>query len=71
MAAKTQPKFPQVSVDLAGTVSRLDVVQKVRLAMRKAGLERGLMDQFARQALEGDLEHVKSTAEGWVSVIGA
>ena len=65
----SDPKFPEVHVQLIGTSSHaLAIVSRVQRALRKHGAPKDVQDAFFKEATSGNYDHVISTAMDWVTV---
>lgn len=62
-------KYPEVTVALTGqNGNSMAIVAAVGRALRKAGVLEGEVDEFRKEALSGDYDHVLQTAMAWVEV---
>ena len=65
----SDPKFPEVHVQLIGTSSHaLAIVSRVKKALKKNGAPSDVIDVFCDEALSGNYDHVIQTAMDWVTV---
>lgn len=63
------PKYPEITVPLTGEDGNaFFIIGRVRGALRKAGVPKGEVDQFVRQAMSGDYDNVLQTTMRWVDV---
>lgn len=62
-------KFPKVSVKLTGEDGNaFFMVGRTRDALRKARVSNELIEEFSKEALSGDYNHVIQTIMAWVEV---
>ena len=65
----TQPKFPDVQVQLSGEDGNaFHIIGRTRMAMKRAGVSREEIDRYSAEAMAGDYQHVLSTTMATVSV---
>lgn len=65
----SEPKFPQVNVKMVGEDGNaFSILARVSGAMRKAGIDKGEIDQFTSEAMSGDYDHLLRTVMATVSV---
>jgi hypothetical protein len=65
----TQPKYPQVRVQLTGNDGNaFAVLGAVTRAMQRAGIDKTDRDAFLAEATAGDYDHLLATAMRWVEV---
>lgn len=66
-----KPKYPHISVTLTDRVdgNAHSIVGAVARAMRDCKVPRKEIDEFRREALSGDYQHVWDTAHATVDVI--
>lgn len=65
-----EPKYPNVSVELekGEDGNPFMVVGHVRMALKRAGVDSGEIDEFSEEALSGDYDNVLQIAVKWVDV---
>lgn len=64
----TQPKFPDVQVQLSGEDGNAFMIAgRVSTALKRAG-HRDEAEEFFKEALSGNYDHVIQTAMAWVDV---
>jgi len=65
----TQPKYPDVEVQLSGEDGNaFFIIGRIGKALRESGVERSEIDEFRNEAMSGDYHNVLRTAMRWVSV---
>ncbi len=63
------PRYPRVRVKLVGEeLIPFKMVNKVRAALREHGVPTDQIKQFAREALDDDMDHLIATCALWVTV---
>lgn len=63
-------RYPKVEVQLTGhNGNAFNVIGRVGLALRRAGVPKAEIDEFRREATSGDYDHVLATAMRWVEVL--
>ena len=64
-----QVKYPEISVQLTGQDGNAFVlIGLVRQALRRAGVAKAEIDEFVREAMSKDYDHVLQTCMKWVDV---
>ena len=62
-------KFPQVNVKLTGHNGNAFVVMgRVSRAMQRAGVDRKDIDQYKKESMSGDYDHLLQVAMSYVNV---
>ena len=65
----SDPKYPDVTVPLTGEDGNaFFIIDRVRKALRTAGVENDELDQFSNEAMSGDYDNVLQTCMRWVTV---
>ena len=65
----SQAKYPHIQVTLSGTSGNaLSLVGAVERGLRRADVDPAEIQQFRKEALSGDYDHVIQTAMRWVDV---
>jgi hypothetical protein len=63
------PRFPEAKVQLTGGDGNAHVIMaKVRNALRRAGAPGDAIEEFTREAMAGDYDHVLATCMRWADV---
>lgn len=63
------PKYPKIKVQLVGEDGNgFMIVNRVRAALRKAGLGDDVVQEFTKQATSGDYDNLLATCAEWVKV---
>lgn len=61
-----EPLYPDIHVQLTGEDGNaFFIIGRCRKAMRKAGLENKEIEEFCREAMESDYDHVLQTVMKW------
>ena len=61
------PKFPDVHVNLAGEDGNaFFILGRVRQAMKRGGCTGEEIDEFTKEAMSGDYDHLLQTVMEWV-----
>ena len=62
-------KYPDIAVQLTGHDGNAMIVMgRVASALRKAGVAKDEIDEFYRESMRGDYDHLLQTAMAWVAV---
>ena len=65
----TTPLYPDIKVQLTGQDGNaFFIIARVRSAMRKAKIENGIIEDFAKEAMSGDYDNVLRTCMKYVEV---
>jgi hypothetical protein len=65
----TQPKYPDIHVQLTGEDGNAFMVMGlVSKAMRRAGLTKARIDEYTNESMSGDYDHLLATAMAYVDV---
>ena len=60
-------KYPEIVVQLSGEDGNaFFIIGRVSKALRRAGVSTAEIDEFAKDAMSGDYDHVLQTAMKWV-----
>jgi len=63
-------KYPEIEVQLTGEDGNaLSIIGRVRRALNRGGVSREEQDEFQKEALSGDYNHVLSTCQKWVNCL--
>ena len=66
----TRPKYPHVEVQLSDRDGNaFSIIGRVRLALRRAGVDADEVEAFSQEAMSGDYDHVIQTCMKWVEVL--
>lgn len=64
-----EPKFPNIPVQLVGEDGNaFFIIGRVMTAMKKHGVSHDLREEFRKDAMSGDYDHVLQTCMKWVAV---
>lgn len=64
-----EPKYPDIEVELTGTDSNaFAIMGKVVRALRRARVPQSEIDEYQRESMSGDYDHLLQTAMAWVEV---
>jgi hypothetical protein len=64
-----EPKYPDVTVQLSGEDGNaFFIIGRVMAALRRAKVNAVKIDDFRREAMDGDYDHVLQTCMKWVEV---
>ena len=62
-------KYPDIEVQLSGIDGNaISIIGKVSSALKKGGIERSVVNEFADEAMSGDYNNVIQTCMKWVRV---
>ena len=62
-------KYPDVTVQLTGeSGNAFAIIGAVRVALRRADIEKAEIEAFTAEASSGDYDHLLQTAMKWVNV---
>lgn len=62
-------KYPHIEVELSGhDGNAFAILGTVIRALRKGGVSQAEIDQFTKEATDGDYDHLLITCSNWVSV---
>ena len=62
-------KYPDIEVQLSGSDGNaISIIGKVSRALKKGGIERSVVNEFADEAMSGDYNNVIQTCMKWVRV---
>ena len=62
-------KYPDIEVQLSGNDGNaMSIIGKVSGALKKEGIERSVINEFADEAMSGDYNNVIQTCMKWVRV---
>lgn len=65
----SEPKYPEVEVQLTGTDGNAyAILTKMRVAMKRAGFEVDEIREFSDEAMAGNYDHLLQTCMKWVTV---
>ena len=63
------PKYPEVVVEiLDGDGNAFSILGKVRRALRDGGVPTAEIENFCKEAMSGDYDHLLRTVMQWVTV---
>ena len=64
-----EPIYKNITVQLTGEDGNaMFIIGRIRLAMRRAGVEKEIIDEFTEDATSGDYDHVLRTCMKYVEV---
>ena len=64
------PKYPEVEVQLSGADGNVfNILGLTKRALRKAGVPQAEVDEYFREATQGDYDHALQTTMRWVDVV--
>lgn len=62
-------KYPDITVELVGSDGNaFSIMAKVARALRQAGVSKEEIDQYTKESMSGDYDHLLQTAMSWVEV---
>ena len=65
----SEVKYPEVEVELVGQDGNaFAIMGRVAGALKKAGVPKAEIDEYMRESMSGDYNHLLQTAMKWVSV---
>ena len=65
----TSVRYPNVKINLIGEDGNgMAIVARVNSALRRSGIERSEIEEFASVALSGDYDNLLRTVQEWVAV---
>lgn len=65
----TDIKYPNVTVQLTGTDGNAYAIMgTVQRALRQAGVPKQEIDEYLKESMSGDYDHLLQTAMTWVEV---
>lgn len=65
----SEAKYPEVNVELVGQDSNAFLmIGRVRMALKRGGVEADEVEVFSKEAMSGDYDHVLRTITNWVNV---
>ena len=63
-------RYPHVQVQLSGQDGNAyGIIGRVSMALKRAGLEPEVIDEFKEQATSGDYDHLQRVCMEWVDVL--
>lgn len=63
------PRFPNIKVELsAERGDQVDIIGRVRNALRENAVSVSLIDEFIESAASGDRDHLMAVCQAWVTV---
>lgn len=66
---KTTPKYPMIEVDLSGEDGNgFFIIGRMVKALKRGGVPKEEAEEFRKEAMSGDYDHLLLTCERWVSV---
>lgn len=69
MTSATQPKYPEVKVQLTGQDGNaFAILGNVQREMRRAGVSKEERDAYMTEAMDGDYDHLLRVTMSWVTV---
>lgn len=61
------PKYPNVTVQLTGEDGNgFFIISRTATAMKRAGVEKSVIDAYRDEAMSGDYDHLLQTTMDWV-----
>lgn len=65
----SKPKYPEIYVDLiGGDGNAFAVMGAVSKALKRAGVEADVIDEYRAESMAGDYDHLLRVAMAWVDV---
>lgn len=65
----TKPIFPEITVALTGEDGNAHAIMgRVSTAMKDAGVQQGMIEEYMDESMSGDYESLLRTAMKWVEV---
>jgi hypothetical protein len=65
----TEPKYPEVEVQLTGQDGNaFAIMGRVAGALKKAGVPKEEVGEYMKESMSGDYNHLLQTAMKWVAV---
>lgn len=62
-------RYPEIHVQLSGEDGNaFFIIGRTRAALRKGGVDAAECDEFSKEAMSGDYDHVLQTVMRWVDV---
>ena len=62
-----QPKYPEIHVQLSGEDGNaFFIIARVRKALKRAGIDSDVYEEFTKEASSGDYDKVLQTVMKWV-----
>lgn len=69
MTDTTTPRYPNIEVQLSGEDGNaFAIMGAVRRALRRADVPNAEIEEFSREAMAGDYDHLLQTCMRWVDV---
>ena len=66
---RSEPKYPKIEVQLTGEDGNAwSVLGRMRKALRRAKIGNDEIEQFTKEATNGDYNHLLATCMEWVTV---
>lgn len=63
------PKYPNISVRLSGKDGNaFNILSKIRIALRRAGVSEEEINQFTKEATSGDYNHLLLVCGEWINI---